>query len=127
MHEHDIRDALGRPASDPTGTPAVFALDEMAASMRGFVVRQTRRGATTATGVDRADGASGQDHQRRGRGGAEEVVGDYRRRRITTATITLDALLFAQLAGLSEVALDHDLRSLTAAMRLAGVSSITST
>ncbi|EUA13836.1 hypothetical protein I553_6955 [Mycobacterium xenopi 4042] len=39
MHEHDIRDALGRPAADDElrGPAARLALDEMTASM-GYVV-----------------------------------------------------------------------------------------
>ena len=37
MHEHDIRDALGQPATDLAGPSSRLALDEVAASM-GFVV-----------------------------------------------------------------------------------------
>lgn len=96
MHEHDIRDAIGRPVANPTGAPAELALDEMAASM-GFVVGKLGRapdgsrvsivltgplGRTINVAVD-------------GRGRVVEDFGEAD----PTATITLDALLFARLAG----------------------------
>nr|WP_194946161.1 maleylpyruvate isomerase family mycothiol-dependent enzyme [Mycolicibacterium malmesburyense] len=104
MHEHDIRDALGRPVSDPTGTPAVFALDEMAASM-GFVVGKLG-GAPDGSRVSIVlTGPLGRtiNVAVEGRG---KVVEDFAGAQ-PTATITLDALLFARLAG-GRVALDHD-------------------
>ncbi|RAV10097.1 hypothetical protein DQP55_16445 [Mycolicibacterium sp. GF69] len=95
MHEHDIRDAVGQ-HTQPAGAPAQLALDEMAASM-GFVVGKLGRapegsrvsivltgpvGRTINVAVD-------------GRG---QVVDDFGGAE-PTATITLDALLFARLAG----------------------------
>jgi uncharacterized protein (TIGR03083 family) len=96
MHEHDIRDALDRPAEKPTGETSRLALDEMAASM-GFVVGKLggapegSRVAIELTGplartiyVDVA-----------GRG---QVVEDFGGQE-PTATITMDGLLFSRLAG----------------------------
>lgn len=95
MHEYDIRDAVGR-HTEAAGAPAQLALDEMAASM-GFVVGKLGRapegsrvsivltgpvGRTINVAVD-------------GRG---QVVDDFGGAE-PTATITLDALLFARLAG----------------------------
>ncbi|KUH96756.1 hypothetical protein AU190_07075 [Mycolicibacterium acapulense] len=96
MHEYDIRDALGRPASDPTGAPAAFALDEMAASM-GFVVGKLG-GAPDGSRVSIVlTGPLGRtiNVAVEGRGKVVEDFGDAE----PTATITLDALLFARLAG----------------------------
>lgn len=96
MHEHDIRDALGRPTSDPTGAPAVLALDEMAASM-GFVVGKLG-GAPDGSRVSIVlTGPLGRtiNVAVEGRGKVVEDFGDEE----PTATITLDALLFARLAG----------------------------
>jgi len=98
MHEHDIRDALGQPASDAelAGPPARLALDEMAASM-GFVVSKLggapagSRVAIELTGplartirvlVD-------------GRG---RLVGDFGGLE-PTVTLRMDGLLFTRLAG----------------------------
>ncbi|SEH89391.1 TIGR03083 family protein [Mycolicibacterium rutilum] len=103
MHEHDIRDALERPATDPTGSSPELALDELTASM-GFVVGKLGRapegsrvsivltgplGRTINVAVD----------------GRARVVDDFGGDEPTT-TITLDALLFARLAG-GRQALDH--------------------
>ncbi|KUI21614.1 hypothetical protein AU193_13700 [Mycobacterium sp. GA-1285] len=96
LHEHDIRDAVGRPASDPTGAPAVFALDEMAASM-GFVVGKLG-GAPDGSRVSIVlTGPLGRkiNVAVEGRGRVVEDFGGAE----PTATITLDALLFARLAG----------------------------
>ncbi|MFV9633855.1 maleylpyruvate isomerase family mycothiol-dependent enzyme [Mycobacterium neumannii] len=96
MHEHDIRDALGRPTSDPTGAPAVLALDEMAASM-GFVVGKLG-GAPGGSRVSIVlTGPLGRtiNVAVEGRGKVVEDFGDEE----PTATITLDALLFARLTG----------------------------
>jgi uncharacterized protein (TIGR03083 family) len=95
MHEHDIRDALDRPAGNPAGEASRLALDEMTASM-GFVVGKLG-GAPDGSRV------------------AIELTGplariinvDVRERaRVVdgfdadpTSTITLDGLLFARLAG----------------------------
>jgi uncharacterized protein (TIGR03083 family) len=96
MHEHDMRDALDRPASDPAGDASRLALDEMAASM-GFVVGKLggapdgSRVAIELTGpLARTINVVVQ-----GRG---QVVEDFGGEE-PTATITLDALLFARLAG----------------------------
>jgi uncharacterized protein (TIGR03083 family) len=95
MHEHDIRDALDRPADDPAGETSRLALDEMAASM-GFVVGKLggapegSRVAIELTGplqrtinVDVA--------------GRARVVDEFDAD--PTSTIMLDGLLFARLAG----------------------------
>jgi uncharacterized protein (TIGR03083 family) len=106
MHEHDIRDALGRPASDAEldGPAARLALDEMAASM-GFVVgklggapdgsrvRLELTGPLARTINVVVDGKA-------------RVVDDFGGQE-PTATITLDGLLFARLAG-GRQAVNHD-------------------
>lgn len=96
MHELDIRDAIDRPVTDPTGAPAELALDEMAASM-GFVVGKLggapdgSRVSIVLTGpLSRTINVAVE-----GRG---KVVDDFGGAE-STATITLDALLFARLAG----------------------------
>ena len=98
MHLHDIRDALAQPAADGDlgGPSSRLALDEMAASM-GFVVGKLggapdgSRVAIELTGpLQRAiyvDVA--------GRGRLVEDFGGQE----PTATISLDGLLFRQLAG----------------------------
>jgi len=95
MHEHDIRDALGRPATDLGGPSSRLALDEVATSM-GFVVGKLggapdgSRVAIELTGplqrtiyVDVS--------------GRARVVEDFDEP--PTATITMDGLLFSRLAG----------------------------
>ncbi|OBI81748.1 maleylpyruvate isomerase family mycothiol-dependent enzyme [Mycobacterium sp. E740] len=96
MHELDIRDAIERPATDPTGAPAELALDEMAASM-GFVVGKLggapegSRVSLVLTGpLARTINVAVE-----GRAKVVEDFGDAE----PTATITLDALLFVRLAG----------------------------
>ena len=99
MHEHDIRDALGQPAADPSSTARRprLALDEMAASM-GFVVGKLggapdgSRVAIELTGplrrtinVDVSTAAA-------------RVVDDFGDAE-PTATIALDGLLFTRLAA----------------------------
>lgn len=96
MHEHDIRDALARPVTDPTGSPSELALDEMAASM-GFVVGKLA-GAPDGSRVSiELTGPLGRtiNVAVEGRG---QVVEDFGGAEATT-TIMLDALLFARLAG----------------------------
>lgn len=96
MHEHDIRDAIGRPAANPTGAPAELALDEMAASM-GFVVGKLgqapdgSRVSIVLTGPLARTINVAVD----GRGRVVEDFGQAD----PTATITLDASMFARLAG----------------------------
>lgn len=101
MHEHDIREAAGRPADDAglTGPDARLALDEMAASM-GFVVGKKGRAPAgsrvqlSLTGpVARqirvaVDEASGRAAVVEDFGGAEPTI-----------TIGLDGLQFTRLAG----------------------------
>ena len=96
MHEHDIRDALDRPADSPAGETSRLALDEMAASM-GFVVGKLggapegSRVAITLTGpLQRTINVDVS--------GRARVVGDFGGDE-PTATITLDGLLFSRLAG----------------------------
>ncbi|MGE2723032.1 maleylpyruvate isomerase family mycothiol-dependent enzyme [Mycolicibacterium celeriflavum] len=104
MHEHDIRDALAEPATDPAGRPSELALDEMAASM-GFVVGKLGRAPdgsrvsivlTGPLGRTINVAVEGRGHVVEDFGGAEP-----------TTTITLDALLFARLAGGRVVLSDH--------------------
>lgn len=98
MHQHDIRDAVGRPATDAelAGPAARLALDEMAASM-GFVVGKLggapdgSRVAIELTGPLRR--TIHVEVQGRGR-----VVEDFGGQE-PTATISLDAVLFTRLAG----------------------------
>jgi uncharacterized protein (TIGR03083 family) len=98
MHEHDVRDAVGRPADrdDFVGPASRLALDEMAASM-GFVVgklggapegsrvRLQLTGPLSRTINVAVDGRA-------------KVVDDFDDAEPTT-TITLDGLLFTRLAG----------------------------
>ncbi len=106
MHEHDIRDALGESAGDVDldGDDSRLALDEMAASM-GFVVgklggapdgsrvRIELTGPLARTINVAVDGRAKL---------VDDFGGDD-----PTATITLDGLLFARLAG-GRMLVDHD-------------------
>jgi uncharacterized protein (TIGR03083 family) len=103
MHLLDIRDALGQPAADPAGPAARLALDEMTASM-GFVVGKLggapegSRVAIELTGpLARTINVSVD--------GRAKVVDGFGSQE-PTATITLDGLLFARLAG-GRTAVDH--------------------
>lgn len=96
MHEHDIRDAVGRPADDVTGAAAEHALDELAASM-GFVVGK-RGGAPDGSRVSiELTGPLSRTINVAvdGRGKVVDDFGDE----APTASITLDGLLFSRLAG----------------------------
>ena len=99
MHQHDIRDALDRPADDAelTGPASRLALDEMAASM-GFVVGKLGGAPDGSRVAHRADGPAAAHHQR---GGARAAAGSSRTSAAQepTATIALDGLLFTRLAG----------------------------
>jgi uncharacterized protein (TIGR03083 family) len=98
MHEHDIRDALGTPASaeELVGPASRLALDEVAASM-GFVVGKLggapdgSRVAIELTGpLERTINVAVE-----GRGKlVDDFGGDG-----PTSTITMDGLLFTRLAG----------------------------
>jgi uncharacterized protein (TIGR03083 family) len=98
MHQHDIRDAIGQPASvsELVGPAAELALDEMAASM-GFVVGKLG-GAPEGSRVSiDLSGPLGRtiNVAVEGRGRVVEDFGDDD----ATSTITLDGLLFTRLAG----------------------------
>ena len=97
MHQHDIRDALERPATeaDLAGPSSRLALDEVAASM-GFVVGKLggapdgSRVAIELTGpLQRTINVDVQ--------GRARVVDEFDAE--PTSTITLDGLLFTRLAG----------------------------
>jgi uncharacterized protein (TIGR03083 family) len=96
MHEHDIRDAVRRPAADLAGPASRLALDEMAASM-GFVVGKLggapegSRVRIELTGPLRRTINVAVE----GRGRVVEDFGDDE----PTATIEVDGLLFTRLAG----------------------------
>ncbi|MCV7279973.1 maleylpyruvate isomerase family mycothiol-dependent enzyme [Mycolicibacterium flavescens] len=105
LHEHDIRDAVDRPATDATGVGPDFALDEMATSM-GFVVGKLG-GAPDGSRVSIVlTGPLGRTINVAVDAGRGSVVDDFGDADMT-ATITLDALLFARLAG-GRQPLDHD-------------------
>jgi uncharacterized protein (TIGR03083 family) len=98
MHEHDIRDAVGRPPSDAelAGADSRLALDEMAASM-AFVVGKKGQAPAGSRVLIALTGPVARDIRIAvdGRaalvedfGGAEPTVG-----------ITLDGLQFSRLAG----------------------------
>jgi uncharacterized protein (TIGR03083 family) len=96
MHEHDIRDALDRPAPNPAGAASRLALDEMAASM-GFVVGKLGGAPDGSRVAIELTGPLGRtiNVAVEGRG---QVVDDFAGRE-PTATISLDGLLFTRLAG----------------------------
>lgn len=98
MHEHDIRDAIGAPASasELVGPASEHALDEMAASM-GFVVGKLG-GAPDGSRVSfELTGPLGRTINVAVDGRAK-VVDDFGDDD-PTATIHLDGLLFSRLAG----------------------------
>jgi uncharacterized protein (TIGR03083 family) len=106
MHEHDIRDAIARPAADNelSGPASRLALDEVAASM-GFVVGKLggapdgSRVAIELTGPLRRTINVAVD----GRG---RVVNDFGADD-PTAVIKVDGLLFTRLAGGRTTLTDH--------------------
>jgi hypothetical protein len=98
MHEHDIRDAIGAPASasELVGSAGDLALDEMAASM-GFVVGKLG-GAPDGSRVSfELTGPLGRTINVAVEGRAK-VVDDFGDAD-PTSTIQLDGLLFSRLAG----------------------------
>jgi uncharacterized protein (TIGR03083 family) len=98
MHEHDIRDAIGQPASadELVGPASELALDEMAASM-GFVVGKLG-GAPDGSRVSiELTGPLGRTINVAVEGRAR-VVDDFGDDD-PTSTIRLDGLLFTRLAG----------------------------
>ncbi len=98
MHEHDIRDALGRPASDDdlSGPAARLALDEMAASM-GYVVGKLGRAPDGSRVAIELTGPLARTI-RVAVDGRGQLVDDFGGLE-PTATIRLDGLLFTRLAG----------------------------
>lgn len=96
MHEHDIRDAIGAPASELVGPAGDLALDEMATSM-GFVVGKLA-GAPDGSRVSlELTGPLGRTINVAVDGRAK-VVADFGDDE-PTSTIQLDGLLFTRLAG----------------------------
>jgi uncharacterized protein (TIGR03083 family) len=98
MHEQDIRDALGRPASeqDLRGPAARSALDEMAASM-GYVVGKLGQAPDGSRIVIELTGPLARTI-RVAVDGRGRVVDDFGGLE-PTATLRLDGLLFTRLAG----------------------------
>lgn len=98
MHEHDIREALGRPATDVelSCPSAELALDEMAASM-GFVVGKLGKAPAGARVALELTGALARTI-RVAVDGRAAVVDDFGGAAPTT-TITLDGLQFTRLCG----------------------------
>ena len=105
MHQHDVREAVGRSADDGVfdGADARLALDEMAASM-GFVVGKLGRAPQGSrvrldlTGpLSRTINVAVDERAK--------VVDDFGDEE-PTATISLDGLLFTRLAG-GRTAVDH--------------------
>jgi uncharacterized protein (TIGR03083 family) len=95
MHEHDIREALGRPSAHLAGASAQLALDEIASSM-GFVVGKLG-GAPDGSRV-RLE-LTGPLHRTVNVAvdGKARVVDEFDAE--PTATIIIDGLLFTRLAG----------------------------
>lgn len=98
MHEHDIRDAVGRPAADDevAGPDARLALDEMSASM-GFVVGKLGQAPAGARVLLRLTGPVARDI-RVAVDGRAALVEDFDGAE-PTVTIVLDGLQFTRLAG----------------------------
>lgn len=98
MHEYDIRDALGRPASDAElgGPAARLALDEMAASM-GYVVGKLGKAPDGSRVAIELTGPLARTIRVviDGRGRVVDDFGGLE----PTSTIRLDSLLFTRLAG----------------------------
>ena len=102
MHEHDIRDALDRPADNPAGETSRLALEEMAASM-GFVVGKLGGAPDGSRVAIELTGPLARTINVDVRGRAR-VVDEFDAD--PTSTITLDGLLFARLAG-GRTIVDH--------------------
>ncbi|MDA3659626.1 maleylpyruvate isomerase family mycothiol-dependent enzyme [Mycobacterium xenopi] len=98
MHEHDIRDALGRPAADDElrGPAARLALDEMTASM-GYVVGKLGKAPDGSRIQIELTGPLARTI-RVAVDGRGQVVDDFGGLE-PTATIRLDGMLFTRLAG----------------------------
>ena len=98
VHEHDIRDAVGRNATDDelTGPDTRLALDEMSASM-GFVVAKKGQAPEGSRVLLALTGPVGRDI-RVAVDGRAAVVEDFGGA-APTIVITLDGLQFTRLAG----------------------------
>jgi uncharacterized protein (TIGR03083 family) len=98
MHEHDIRDALDKPASDAdlAGPAARLTLDEMATSM-GYVVGKLGKAPDGSRVAIELTGPLARTI-RVVVDGRARVVDDFGGQQ-PTATIRLDGLLFTRLAG----------------------------
>ena len=98
MHEHDIRDAVGRPASDEelSGPDTVRALDEMATSM-AFVVGKKGQAPDGSRVLLRLTGPAAREI-RVAVDGRAALVEDFAGVE-PTVTITMDALQFSRLGG----------------------------
>jgi uncharacterized protein (TIGR03083 family) len=98
MHEHDIRDALGRPASDAelAGPASQLALDEMTTSM-GYVVGKLGKAPDGSRVAIELTGPLTRTIRVVVDGRAQVVDGFGGED--PTATIRLDGLLFTRLAG----------------------------
>ncbi len=101
MHEHDIREAVGRPADGDrlSGPDTRLALDEMATSM-GFVVAKKGKAPPGSRVLLRLTGPAAREIRvaldaDSGRAALVEGFGDAG----PTASITLDGLQFSRLAG----------------------------
>lgn len=98
MHEHDIRDALRRPASDGAlqGPTSEFALDELAAGL-GFAVGKLGKAPEGSRILFDLTGPLARTI-RVAVDGRAQVVDDFGGQP-PTSTIRLDGLLFTRLAG----------------------------
>ena len=98
MHEHDIRDAIGRPVADADlcGPDSRLALDEMAASM-GYVVGKLGKAPDGSRIVLELTGPLARTI-RVAVDGRGQVVDDFGGQE-PSSTIRLDGLLFTRLAG----------------------------
>lgn len=98
IHEHDIRDAVGRPPADAdlAGSDVPLALDEMASSM-AFVVGKKGQAPDGSRVLIRLTGPVSRDI-RVAVDGRAALVDDFGGREPTT-TITLEGLQFTRLAG----------------------------
>ena len=98
MHEHDIREAVGRPADDDqlSGSDTRLALDEMASSM-GFVVAKKGKAPDGSRVLIRLTGPVSREI-RVAVDGRAAVVEDFGGAEPTVA-ITIDGLQFTRLAG----------------------------
>jgi uncharacterized protein (TIGR03083 family) len=98
MHEHDIRDALDKPASDAdlAGPAARLTLDEMATSM-GYVVGKLGKAPDGSRVAIELTGPLARTI-RVAVDGRASVVDDFGGQQ-PTATIRLDGVLFTRLAG----------------------------